>query len=63
MIGRRQSSPELSALASRYMTLSVEGLMDRVSHDDGYVSRDKSTLVMSDIRRLAASVLSQDETP
>ena len=49
---KRQSSARLSKIAGRYLNITVEELfaMD-------------PTLVVKDVRALAASVLSQDEIP
>lgn len=55
VIGRKVSSPELSALAGKYLTLSADELVKL--HP---MELDRFCL---NVRRLAASVLSQDETP
>lgn len=58
-IGRKVSSPELSALASKYMAMTDEQLEFRfLTEPLGGARRE----VMRDLRRLAASVLSQDES-
>lgn len=55
VIGRKVSSPELSALAGKYISVTAKDLvtMNKLELDQFVV----------DVRRLAASVLSQDETP
>lgn len=54
VLGRKVSSPELSALAGKYVRFTASELVSEVKiHPD---------VTAADIRRLAASVLSQDES-
>jgi len=54
---RKQSSARLSTLASKYRKLTGHQLIARTT------STDDADRVAADIRSLAASVTSQDETP
>lgn len=53
-IGRRQSSPEMSTLANIYMRMTPEKLVE--------MAKDDPEGTVNDIKSLAASVMSQDET-
>lgn len=58
VIGRKVSSPELSALAGRYVGMQHAKFVELATADDRTFRA-----FTDDVRRLAASVLSQDETP
>jgi hypothetical protein len=52
---RKQSSPELSSIAAKYVRMTNAKMFEIVAPDD-------AIRFFRDVRKLAASVLSQDET-
>lgn len=55
VLGRKVSSPELAALAGKHLRVTRK---DVITMSSGELDQ-----FVVDVRRLAASVLSQDETP
>lgn len=51
----KQSSPELSSLAASYMSIDLPRITEKAKEDP--------MKLIADIRSIAASVVSQDETP